>query len=243
MIQCFQRILGLYLRPKGIKSQFSDGLIEWAGTNLSALPTLSIAANNDVNMAAAALGSTLRLVQSATQQYGHIPSIDALVYPVYLQLHLISNLLPRILPELNTVLATLTKVTLQCWKLRRPLRLQQATPSILPTFTPKYDANYAIRKDKTLDRDKAKVNQLQRQVKRARKGAARELRRDAEFLAREKQQEEESRLEVKREKQKEIRSWLEEQNATFNQQVRKGGHMLKGGGSMQANKPKKRAAK
>nr|CCA14999.1 nucleolar protein putative [Albugo laibachii Nc14]CCA25490.1 nucleolar protein putative [Albugo laibachii Nc14] len=243
VIQCFQRILGLYICPKHRRSQFSDGLKEWAATNPSSLPTLSIADSNITELAPAILGTTTRLIQLATQQYEHIASIDTLMYPVYLQLHLISNMLPKPISDMNTVLVTLTKVTLECWKLRRPLRLQQAAPSILPTFTPKYDANYAIRKDKTLDRDKAKVKQLQRQVKRARKGAARELRRDAEFLAREKQQEEESRLGVKREKQKEIRSWMEEQNATFNQQVRKGGHMLKGGGSMQVNKTKKRSAK
>ena len=34
-----------------------------------------------------------------------------------------------------------------------------------------------------------------------------------------------------REKQREVQAWLAEQAATFNQQVRKGGELLKGGGS------------
>jgi nucleolar protein 14 len=100
-----------------------------------------------------------------------------------------------------------------------------------------------VRKDKTAPKDTAQLKQLQRQVKRARKGAARELRRDAEFIHREKQKEEEARLAAKEEKQKEIRRWLDEQNATFNQQVRKGGNMLKGGGSARGPAPRARMPK
>ncbi|CAI5721107.1 unnamed protein product [Peronospora destructor] len=130
-----------------------------------------------------------------------------------------------------------------CWKARRPLCLQSFAPTTLPTFAPQFDENYTVRKDKTAPKDTAQLKQLQRQVKRARKSAARELRRDAEFLHREKQKEEEARLAAKEEKQKEIRRWVEDQNATFNQQVRKGGNMLKGGGSARGPAPRARNPK
>ena len=73
--------------------------------------------------------------------------------------------------------------------------------------------------------------------------ASRELCRNAEILHREKQKEEEARLAAKEEKQKEIRRWVEDQNATFNQQVRKGGNMLKGGGSARGPAPRARKSK
>ena len=43
----------------------------------------------------------------------------------------------------------------------------------------------------------------------------------------------------RKEKQKEVWRWLEEQNATFNEQAKKGGNMLKGGGSGAAKKQRR----
>ena len=88
-----------------------------------------------------------------------------------------------------------------------------------------------MKKDREEDGDRAKMKQLQRQLKRETKAAQRELRRDAEFLDREtykeKGEQEESR---KRERGKNF-AFMEEQAATINMQVRMGGGVLKGGGS------------
>uniref|UniRef100_M4C1W9 Nucleolar protein 14 n=1 Tax=Hyaloperonospora arabidopsidis (strain Emoy2) TaxID=559515 RepID=M4C1W9_HYAAE len=195
------------------------------------------------------LTSLLVLLEVASAQYALLPSFDELFYPLYLLLHALAKQLEMAkLPgnevlssKVHTVISMVHSRLDSCWQKREPLRLQRFAPTVLPTFAPHFDENYTVRKDKMAPKDTVQLKQLQRQVKRARKGAARELRRDAEFLHREKQKEEQTRVEAKEEKQKEIRRWLEEQNATFNQQVRKGGNMLKGGGSARGPAPRARA--
>ncbi|RLN46436.1 hypothetical protein BBJ28_00008403 [Nothophytophthora sp. Chile5] len=224
------------------------GLLEWVATQstsekLSALPRLSLAATSSCS-GAEVLSSLLALLDAASTQYASLPSFDELFYPLYLLLHALARQLTATkVAEVNETIAKLHEKLDACWAARRPLRLQSFAPTSLPTFAPHFDENYTVRKDKTAAKDTAQLKQLQRQVKRARKGAARELRRDAEFIHREKQKEEDERLEAKAEKQKEIRGWLEEQNATFNQQVRKGGNMLKGGGSAHRPAPRARGPK
>uniref|UniRef100_A0AAV1UTV1 Nucleolar protein 14 n=1 Tax=Peronospora matthiolae TaxID=2874970 RepID=A0AAV1UTV1_9STRA len=195
------------------------------------------------------LTSLLVLLQVASAQYAQLPSFDELFYPLYLLLHALAKQLETakglgrevLSSKVHTAISLAHSRLAACWQQREPLRLQRFAPTGLPTFAPHFDENYTVRKDKMAPKDTAQLKQLQRQVKRARKGAARELRRDAEFLHREKQKEEQTRVEAKAEKQKEIRRWLDEQNATFNQQVRKGGNMLKGGGSARGPAPRARA--
>ncbi|CAI5737604.1 unnamed protein product [Hyaloperonospora brassicae] len=199
------------------------------------------------------LTSLLKLLELSSAQYAHLPSFDELFYPLYLLLHALAQQLDSVWPArgrdtslsstLHEVIEALHARLAHCWARRRPLCLQQFAPRVLPTFAPQFDANYTVRKDKLAPKDAAQRQQLQRQVKRARKGAARELRRDADFLAREKQREEHTRCAANAAKQKEIRRWLDEQHATFHQQVRKGGEMLKGGGSARGPAPRARASK
>ncbi|OWZ24060.1 Nucleolar protein [Phytophthora megakarya] len=220
-------------------------LLEWVSSHseeekMPALPRLSLAGSSSCS-GAQVLSSLLALLDASSAQYASLPSFDELFYPLYLLLHALVKQFEHIkVSDVNAVITTLHTRLESCWNARRPLRLQSFAPTTLPTFAPHFDENYTVRKDKTAPKDRAQLKQLQRQVKRARKGAARELRRDAEFIHREKQKEEEARLAAKEEKQKEIRSWLQEQNATFNQQVRKGGHMLKGGGSSRGPAPRAR---
>ncbi|KAG7387705.1 nucleolar complex protein 14 [Phytophthora pseudosyringae] len=220
-------------------------LLEWVSAHcdekkMPALPRLSLAGSSSCS-GAQVLSSLLALLDASSAQYASLPSFDELFYPLYLLLHaLVKQVEDSKVSEVNAVISKLHTRLVSCWNARRPLRLQSFAPTTLPTFAPHFDENYTVRKDKTAPKDTAQLKQLQRQVKRARKGAARELRRDAEFIHREKQKEEEARLAAKEEKQKEVRRWLEEQNATFNQQVRKGGNMLKGGGSARGPAPRAR---
>jgi nucleolar protein 14 len=211
-------------------------LVEWLSSNAEGeLPALALGEASTAS-SPQVLRALLAIVELVAAQYAALPSVDELLYPSYLLLHEISrSLLPKH-EQLLAVIASVHDRLSDCWQQREPLRLQTFGPSVLPAFTPKFDANYTVRKDKTLDRDQAQTKQLTRQVKRARKNAARELRRDASFLAREKQEEETRRVADKKDKQREIWKWLEEQNATFNQQAKKGGEMLKGGGSAPAKK-------
>lgn len=238
VLVCLKKLLRAFVSTSEPVHALRADLLAWVASESSddeaslTLPRLQLAAASSAS-AAAILHGVLGVVRIASEQYVHLASFDELLHPVYLLLHEVSRSVFGGVrsDEVNATITFVAEQLEKCWAARSPLRLQSFAPAVLPTFTPKFDENYTLRKDKGADRDKAKLKQLQRQVKRARKGAARELRRDAEFLAREKHDEETARLAAKRDKQKEIRRWLEEQNATFNQQVKKGGHMLKGGGS------------
>lgn len=233
VLVCVKKLLRAFLSSgSGEPHALRTELLEWvAGNDDLKLPSLELAAASSAS-AASIVSGVLGVVRLAAEQYAHLPSFDELFHPVYLLLHeLARSFFDGKSSEVNSTIAYVADQLESCWAARTPLRLQSFAPTLLPTFTPKFDENYTLRKDKGADRDKAKLKQLQRQVKRARKGAARELRRDSEFLAREKANEESARVDAKKEKQKEIWKWLEEQNATFNEQVKKGGNMLKGGGS------------
>ncbi|TYZ66247.1 hypothetical protein PybrP1_009924 [[Pythium] brassicae (nom. inval.)] len=238
VLMCVHRLLRAFVATSEPAHPLRADLLAWVAaesrgdettTATLTLPRLSLAAASSAS-GASILHGVLGVVRLASAQYAHLASFDELLHPVYLLLHEVSRAVFGG-AEVNATIALVAAQLERCWAARAPLRLQSFAPAVLPTFTPKFDEHYTLRKDKGADRDRARLKQLQRQVKRARKGAARELRRDAEFLAREKQQEEAARVDAKREKQREIRRWLEEQNATFNQQVKKGGNMLKGGGS------------
>lgn len=230
VLVALKKILRAFLAPSSEDSHWLHDQIKEVDASAE-LPALALTEASSAS-AASVLRATCKAVEIAAAQYAVLPSFDELFHPIYLLLHEITRVFFKgDNVQVNTTIATLHELLTVCWDARRPLRLQSFAPSVLPTFAPKFEENYTVRKDKTADKEKAQMKQLTRQVKRARKGAARELRRDAEFLAREKQVEETTRVTDKREKQKEIWRWLEEQNATFNEQAKKGGNMLKGGGS------------
>lgn len=68
---------------------------------------------------------------------------------------------------------------------RKPLRLHKHRPLAIKTFIPKFEESYNPDKHYDPDRDRAETSKLKAEHKRERKGAMRELRKDANFIARE----------------------------------------------------------
>ncbi|MCJ1384858.1 nucleolar complex protein 14 [Xylographa soralifera] len=95
----------------------------------------------------------------------------------HLSTHL-STTLPPILPDL---LRTLHHALLT----RRPLALHHHRPLAIKTSIPKFEESYHPAKHYDPDRERAERSKLQAEHKRERKGALRELRKDASFMARE----------------------------------------------------------
>lgn len=115
---------------------------------------------------------------------------------------------------------------------RKPLMWRKKDTLVVKSLAPKLIEGYVVRKDEGADRQQARTKQLQRQVKREKKGAMRELRRDAAFLDAEKVREQREKEEERRKTRKSNLAWLEEQQATINQQVKKSkGDALQGGGA------------
>lgn len=67
---------------------------------------------------------------------------------------------------------------------RQPLQLQSHKPIPIPTYIPKFDSSSSTyMRNKDPDRERNEAAKLRRQYKQERKGAIRELRKDARFLA------------------------------------------------------------
>ena len=66
---------------------------------------------------------------------------------------------------------------------RKPLLLQAHKPIPLATFVPKFESTSSFLKHSDPDKDRKEAAKLRAQYKQERKGAIRELRKDARFLA------------------------------------------------------------
>ena len=97
------------------------------------------------------------------------------------------------LPKLDLTIrkklqTTSTKVSSQLQKslaARKPLQLHNHRPLAIKTSVPKFEESYNPDKHYDPDRDRSEMSKLKAEHKRERKGALRELRKDANFIARE----------------------------------------------------------
>jgi nucleolar protein 14 len=119
---------------------------------------------------------------------------------------------------------------------RRPLIWRKEVKKAIEGLTPKYQENYAPTKDMDPDKGRVEMKQLNRQLKREKKAAVRELKRDADFLDQEKYKEQMNIITKRKEERAKNFAWMEEQQATLNQQVKIGKGLMKGGGSGIINK-------
>ncbi|KAJ5902403.1 RRNA maturation protein (Nop14) [Penicillium taxi] len=96
----------------------------------------------------------------------------------------------------DPIQSTLDKVNSHLSKARltrRPLLLHDHRPLAIKSAIPKFEENFNPDKHYDPDRERAETNRLKAEIKRERKGAMRELRKDASFVAREKLREKKER--------------------------------------------------
>ncbi|EPS71081.1 hypothetical protein M569_03678 [Genlisea aurea] len=96
---------------------------------------------------------------------------------------------------------------------RRPLRYQKV--KILKTFAPKFEESFVKGRDYDPDRDRAERRKLKKRLKQEAKGAARELRKDNQFLLEVKERERAEREEEKAERFGKFKAFLQEQEHAF----------------------------
>jgi len=105
----------------------------------------------------------------------------------------VAHLPPILTTKLRELTASIARL-LQLARLeRRPLELHHHKPLAIRTIVPKFEDSYDPTKHYDPDRERAELAKLRAEHKRERKGAMRELRKDASFMARE-------NLRVKKEK-------------------------------------------
>lgn len=91
----------------------------------------------------------------------------------------------RTMNAIRTVADKIHGQLLQSHSARKPLRLHNHRPLAIRTSIPKFEDSYNPDKHYDPDRDRAEMSKLKAEHKRERKGALRELRKDANFIARE----------------------------------------------------------
>lgn len=87
--------------------------------------------------------------------------------------------------KIRTVATKVHESLLRSVSARQPLRLHNHRPLAIKTSIPKFEESYNPDKHYDPDRDRAEMSKLKAEHKRERKGALRELRKDANFIARE----------------------------------------------------------
>jgi len=103
----------------------------------------------------------------------------------------------------------------------------------IKTYDPRMEdpERYSMsRGTKSKSSEKAMQDRMRREYKRERKAVSRELRLDAAFTEKERRRENDAKNAIERQKRQKNFAWLEQEQATMNQQVAQGGGLLKGGG-------------
>ncbi|KAG6849311.1 hypothetical protein H0H93_009501 [Arthromyces matolae] len=129
---------------------------------------------------------------------------------------------------LHNTLARLLKFSQQA---RQPLCLQAHKPIPIPTFVPKFEmssSNYLRNQDP--DRDRNEAAKLRNQYKQERKGAIRELRKDAKFLAGAEQQKQKEKDRAYHERMKRVFGSIEGERAEEKSMEREKAKMKKRAG-------------
>ncbi|KAI1756733.1 nucleolar protein 14 [Xylaria castorea] len=138
------------------------------------------------------LDTTLQLLDTASQLYAGKTSFIESFEPVVLALgHLTKgpckSQLPTILVGHAVKLQKKLQTMLTMSKLaRRPLELHHHRPLAIKTAIPKFEDKFDPSRHYDADKDRADLAKLKAEHKKERKGAMRELRKDANFMAREK---------------------------------------------------------
>ncbi len=129
-----------------------------------------------------------------------------------------------LIAEVTSAHAALVQRAATCEAARRPLTLRAFRAVPLRSLAPKFDENFRPGKDADPDRDRAEARSLKKKVKQEKRGAIRELRKDAVFLALEARKQQEIAAAAKEKKRKATITWLNQQAADFNPSSAMKGH-------------------
>ncbi|KAL8381781.1 hypothetical protein RB595_005849 [Gaeumannomyces hyphopodioides] len=147
---------------------------------------------SSISLKVAVLDTTVKVLSAAAECWTGKPGFSETFEPTCKVLaHLCSKICrnalpPAVVKETERLLVRL-KMSLQAARLsRRPLELHHHRPLAIRTYVPKFEDTFDPNKHYDPDRERADMAKLRAEHKRERKGAMRELRKDANFMAREK---------------------------------------------------------
>ena len=149
------------------------------------------------------LSSTLRLVQQLAKAIKHLPSADSLLEGIQ---EGVDSVVPSDLSRRTS--GTVKEAVQHCRQTRAPLRLQEFQDVGIQVIEPRFQGAYAWKKNSVRDQAQ-EAKMLRKQVRRERKGVARELRRDAAFLTKTKERNSQKRSDARRDVRRKNLGFLE----------------------------------
>jgi nucleolar protein 14 len=177
--------------------------------------------------------SVLETVLSQQTEYVRCPeALESLV--ILLSALIGSANLSGLISQYHSSMAPLLRSLIDPDISRPALRWRKAVKTVTASLAPAFEENYTMRKNSELDEEKRTLKTLNRKVKREQKASMRELRRDSEFLDQEFFQAKQQVKTAKKDERARNYAWLEQEQGTFNQQVRMSKVPLTGGGTSSA---------
>lgn len=144
---------------------------------------------DDDSHAHALLNTFIRLAVQVGQLWSQKSSLPELIHPLIHTLthlsHHRKHLSSKTTALAKTSLTTLTSLQTTSITARRPLLLHNHRPLAIKSSIPAFIENYNPDRHYDPDRQRAELSKLKAEHKKERKGAMRELRKDANFMARE----------------------------------------------------------
>ena len=182
-------------------------------------------------LAASLVESCARLTKDVAESLTDLLSLDAALGAVPELMGSVSRACgaparSRVASVLEDCAATTGARVAACLEAREPLRCQDFAPEAIKSFTPSFVENFRPTSGRGLDSadipEREANRLLKRQLKRERKGLARELRLDAQFQADARQRERAEKLSGLREERYKNLVALQTQQSEFNKLVKKG---------------------
>ncbi|KAL5728623.1 hypothetical protein ACHQM5_001688 [Ranunculus cassubicifolius] len=169
---------------------------------------------------------TLRGFVNVCGTHNSFPEIFSPISTLLHELVKQDNMPSTLQDSMRSVCEEIEKKTGEHYLLRVPLQMRKQKPVAIKLLAPKFEENFVKGRDYDPDRERAELKKLQKKIKREAKGAARELRKDKDFLFGVKEKERKLIEEERSEKYGKARAFLQEQ-----EQASKSGQLGKGKGS------------
>ncbi|KAK4128807.1 Nop14-like protein [Parathielavia appendiculata] len=151
----------------------------------------SLSPEDGVSLKVAIASTITAILKAATETWHKLSAFHETFHPALLVLqhltfkpnstHLPAALTSKLIGTISTIARLLQLARL----FRRPLELHHHRPLAIRTYVPKFEDSFDPDKHYDPDRERAELAKLKAEHKRERKGALRELRKDAAFMQRE----------------------------------------------------------
>ena len=181
-----------------------------------------------------AIEFTFRSIMDLCETYKKLPSAAEIFQPIVSTLGTISNSMSESSygkksgKKLQTIVESLEKSVSDCIATRPSLGNAFKEPAkAVRQFNPRFEEDYVQGKDYDIDRDRSERKRLQKELKRERRGAMRELRKDNRFLASVKHREETQQKDDVQNKYNSMFNFLQQQESDMRSGGQKGMIKLK----------------